>query len=267
MPIDLEERRKRLHASEWAAAIGESVFPGNTPMRIWSEKLHLLPDRVFPPALQRRRDFQALVLKWYEEDSLAKCPEPLMLVPNEDDAWQVGPDEWIAATCDAMVSEPVEPPCYVWCLGVEAKTTRSFEDWGESGVIDVGDHERIPWDYSVQCRILMMVYEVDRWDLAAYCLFKDETRYYTILHDPAEEARLLTKGKALWFDHVLPQIAPPVSADPADAEVIAATQEEEAGKVIASTGELEECVERYWKLKLQIEMLEGFEEKPPAVEQ
>ena len=73
-PEELEERRRRLQASEWSAAIGCS--PWASPVDVWRDKLGLDPPIEDNQAMEAGRRMEAVIAQGYADETgltLAPC--------------------------------------------------------------------------------------------------------------------------------------------------------------------------------------------------
>ena len=91
-PEELGERRLRLHASEWAAAIRCS--PWASPVDVWRDKLELDPPIEDNQAVEAGRRMEEVIAQWYADETgvdLAPC------------GTKIHPEHpWIAATPDRL---------------------------------------------------------------------------------------------------------------------------------------------------------------------
>jgi len=100
---------------------------------------------------------------------------PQAMLPLRGEAsWMTGSPDRMAipsALWDLSIEEVLDSN-EAW--GMEAKTARNLDGWGESGT------DIIPIYYMTQCVWYMAITKKQRWDLAVYFPFYDDFRHYRI---------------------------------------------------------------------------------------
>jgi predicted phage-related endonuclease len=161
-------------------------------------------------------------------------------------------------------------------IGLELKTSRSLEEWGEDGAEATG-HEAasiIPPYYATQVLWYMAVCGLPRWDVAVFLLPADEFRRYIIRRDPAAEKQLVEKCRAWWQWHIVEGEPPELDGSPAAASWLQSRYPEPRDSIREATDEETALIERLrqaeaeakrWaeeatRLKLQVEEKIGHHE-------
>ena len=203
-----DARRKGLGGSDIAAVIGLSKWAG--PMDVWSQKHGLTPPLDETNAMRRGRIFESAIANWYAEETGFE-----VLDGNEMPI--KGPKPFMLASPDGYVSAPGGP------FGLEIKTARSVDGWGESGSAGV------PVYYATQAVWYMACTNIDRWDFAVFFLMNDEFRRYTLIRNKDTENKLVKTCSEWWERHVVIGDPPPVDGTDASAKYLQ-DKFKEAGK-------------------------------------
>ena len=188
----LAERKKHLGGSDVAAILGLS--PWRSPWQVWADKQGHTDDQEDTPQMRRGRLFEEPIAQMYAEDT------GTIVQPHPDDLI-IGPEEWMAASVDRLVVDAAGNTLH----GLEIKTSRGYDGWGESGQTVTGLDAAgvMPPYYSTQCLWYMAVTGLSRWDMAVYFMGGDELRVYTVLRDEAVEAKLLELCRKWWQTHIV----------------------------------------------------------------
>jgi putative phage-type endonuclease len=189
----LEARRRGLGGSDVAAVLGLSPF--RTAWDVWVAKRGLELDDIDSPAMRRGRRLEQAVLEWAAEDAgleLMLMDAPYVL--------RRGPEPWALGTADAFLDVD---------RGLEAKTARTMEGFGEHG------SDVVPVHYALQCHWYMHCYDVPRWDLAVFFTVADDWRRYELRRDMAIEANLVRRLGTWWQYHIVEAHPPPIDGSPA----------------------------------------------------
>lgn len=177
---DRERRAKGLGGSDLPVLLGRSKY--KTPLQLYAEKRGLIdPDDTAGEAADWGHLLEPVVASEYA------ARHPAWLV-SEHPPLAHPEHPWALATIDRAVSERSES-AQRW--GLEIKTRRFADGWGESGT------DSVPPDVLLQCHWYMAVTGWERWDVAV--LFGgSEYREYTIRKSTAMEALLLDRAEKFW---------------------------------------------------------------------
>lgn len=175
----LERRRSGIGGSDVAAILGLSPYGG--PFDVWLEKTgqkQADADDTEGETKQKNRGniLEPAVASWYAaelECTVATIPQAMLPLRGEA-SWMTGSPDRMAipsALWDLSIEEVLDSN-EAW--GMEAKTARNLDGWGESGT------DIIPIYYMTQCVWYMAITKKQRWDLAVYFPFYDDFRHYRI---------------------------------------------------------------------------------------
>jgi len=243
-PEQIVARRSRLHASEWASAIGASTRFA-TAMDVYAVKLNLVEPNTETPLMHLGTLMEPVIYGLYLQNQHVDWDGGVEVYNKDGDVrfldikanntlWApvLCGELWAAGTPDCLVEERKESFSdigFTHIGGAEFKYCRSDAGWGEPPDGDV------PIEYEIQCRIYMALVNVDWWDLVPLFRNEDDVRIYRLHRDSKREAELLDKGHHFWFDHVLKEIPPePVPETPP--RTIAAVSGPENGEWIQGNG-------------------------------
>jgi predicted phage-related endonuclease len=172
------------------------------PFDVWQDKVSDLKpdDETSKPWLARGRYLEPAVASWYADDAGVKLSTGTMQTVT-------GPEPWMLASVDAIV---LADPVY----GLECKTSRNADEWGESGT-DV-----VPVEFQIQSAWYMMVMDCQRWDVAVFLTMKEEFRRYTLLRDIEVEAHIVDTCKRWWQRHIVDGVQPEIDGSSGASEWI-----------------------------------------------
>jgi putative phage-type endonuclease len=195
---ELEARRRSLGSSEIGVIAGHSLYRNATPFKVWSDKV-FGPEPSNSNAMYAGSFFERGIAEWYlQAMSLAgKCR-----------LWKAGrrihpSRRWMSATCDFyIVSRKKGKRTHV----VECKFVGPGMEkhWNLEDPNGVPDMVRDQVDWQMACT------ELRRVDVAVFFAGLREFKVYQFGQMRSREKQLVSIGEEFWFDHVVPQIAPPV---------------------------------------------------------
>jgi putative phage-type endonuclease len=205
-----ERRRQGISASEIAAVLGLSRY--ESPWSLWHRKAGLLEPQPDNEAMEWGRRIEALIVAKFAERHPELFVYPVGLVASEDRPWQLAsPDAaaWDAPESDELLAFPV--------AGVEAKTTDSWDGWGDEGSDD------IPVGYRCQALWQMDVLGVGCVYVPALSRGKDYREYVLARDDDAEADLIVMRLAAQQFLASLEAgEPPPLDAHPATTRTLRA---------------------------------------------
>jgi putative phage-type endonuclease len=175
----LESRRKGIGGTDAAAILGLSKW--RTPLGVWLEKRGEAPPDVDDEPKRWGRMLEPLIASRYAEQTGIELVKPPGMVRHPE-------HEFILGNLDYL-------PLDRRALGVECKTARYGDDWGEDGT------DEVPPAYLVQCQHYMAVTGYPRWDVAALIAGSD-FRIYPIEGD-REFQRELVEIEAEWWQRCI----------------------------------------------------------------
>jgi putative phage-type endonuclease len=205
----LERRRNGIGGSDVAAILGLSPYAG--PFDVWMEKLGKREADEGETEGEKKQKNRGNVLEpavanWYAAEldcAVAAIPQAMLPLRGEA-SWMTGsPDRMaIPSTLWDLSIEEVLESNEAW--GMEAKTARSLDGWGESGT------DIIPVYYMTQCVWYMAITKKARWDLAVYFPFYDDFRWYTIKRDLSTENAIVKRVTEWRERHIVGQEMPEI---------------------------------------------------------
>ena len=189
----LAARQNGLGGSDVATIL--NLNPYKSPYQLWLEKT----GRVDPPdlsdnfAVKRGHDMEALVAKWFSEETGYKVHRVNSTLTNENYPYLLG-------HIDRRIVGKKE--------GLECKTAnwRMAAKFGDAGTDDV------PPYYLLQCVVYMMLTGYNVWYLAAD--LGGDFRIYRIEYDQELANHVANTTKEWWERHIINDEAPPAT-DPA----------------------------------------------------
>jgi putative phage-type endonuclease len=207
-----ERRKPGISASEIAAVLGLS--PYESPWSLWHRKKGLLEPQPDNEAMEWGRRIEALIVAKFAERHPEFHVRPLGLCASERRPWQL-------ATPDGAVEDVDRGPGTVavaaLLAGVEAKTTDSWDGWGDEGTDD------IPVLYRCQTLWQADVLGVDCVYLPALSRGKDYREYVVVRDDAAEADLIVMRLAAQQFLASLEgDEPPPLDAHPATTKTLRA---------------------------------------------
>jgi len=183
----LEKRKTGIGGSDAATLL--YLNPYKTPYELWQEKTgQVIPEDISEKfAVKRGNDMEALVCKWFSEETDLVAHRVNKTLTNPDFPFMVG-------HIDRRIVGKKE--------GLEAKTAnwRMAMHFGEAGTDDV------PPYYLIQCLHYMIVTGWRVWHLAAD--IGGDFKIYRIEYDEELGNFLSEKIRTWWTDHILKGIEP-----------------------------------------------------------
>lgn len=235
----LAQRRKCIGGTDIACILGLSRWRG--PLEVYADKRGLTDPIADNERMLWGRKLEAVVADRYAELNDVTLIEP---------GFQRHKDhEWIGGTADRLV----DAPGATWGLEIKTTDARNAGDWGDSGTDDV------PPYYAAQARWYMLVYAMDRWDVAVL-IGGNEYRQYTLLRDLDQEAAAIAAARAFWFQHVFPGIPP--APGPHSADTLAALYPLDDGLFVPASAEMDEVAARLRDARLRLD--EALSERQEA---
>lgn len=218
----LEWRRGGLGGSDVAALLGLS--PWASPFDVWLSKIHgaTTDDNA---AMTRGRRLESAIGAWAAEELSADL---LPAAPMAD------PDRpWLRGTPDGYLM--IDGARY----GLEIKTARNLDQWGEPGSAD------IPPTYRAQVAWYMALTKLDRFYVAVFATFSDDWRIYIVDRDLEVEAALLQLAGDWWDRHVTNGERPPLDGSPGCAKALQAAYPDNGFEPVTANDTAAELV-GYW---------------------
>lgn len=180
------------------------LSPHGGPMDVYLTKTGLA-EVVETAPMRAGRHLEAAVAAMYAEDTGAHLAECTTLAhPTEP---------WILATPDRFVLGPDGRPerlLEIKCVGLHARAA-----WGDAP-------DGVPEHYLAQTCWQLGVTGLPACDVAALIGGQD-LRVYTVAFDEGLFEALVNIGRRFWFDHVVPQVPPPLDGSEAARTYLAAT--------------------------------------------
>lgn len=177
----LQDRRKGIGGTDAAAILGVSPWAG--PIDVWRDKTGVAPlERLNPddPPIWWGRKLEPLILERYTMATGRETYRPGLLRHPDHPVLLANPD--------ALVADVRR--------GVEAKTARTAEGWGEEGT------DQMPPAYLVQVIHYMAVTGFESWDCAVL-IGASDLRIYTVYRDEAFEREIVARLLEWWDRHVV----------------------------------------------------------------
>jgi len=174
----LERRRRGIGGSDAAAILGVSPFAN--AIDVWRDKLNLAGPREVNEQMWWGSALEPVILQRYAMKSGHQIYRPGLIEHPKHGC--------LLGTPDAIVADQK--------VGVEAKTARTAEGWGDPGT------DQVPHPYLVQCLHYMAVADFPAWDLAVL-IGASDFRVYRIHRDLELEAEILERLVAWWERHVV----------------------------------------------------------------
>jgi putative phage-type endonuclease len=189
----LESRRRGIGGTDAAAILGLSKW--NTPLGVWLDKRgEAPPDHDDEPRWWGRM-LEPLIARRYTERTGVELVKPPGMAQHPE-------HEFILGNFDYL---PLEPSAK---RGVDCKTARYGDDWGEDGT------DEVPPAYLVQCQHYMAITGYPRWDVAALIAGSD-FRVYPIEGDREFQAELVAIEAEWWERCIVRGERPPMDGSDA----------------------------------------------------
>lgn len=232
----LERRQSHIGGSDVAAVLGLSRW--KSPWDVWMSKKMPVEDSGETAAMIRGRILEPSVANWYAEEHKVRLEhlDPYHL--------HEGPEPWMAASPDAIVLADKKH-------GLEVKTSRTLDGWGESG------SDQVPVDYQLQCHWYMACTDMDRWDVAAYLIAADEFRWYTLRRDRGVEEKIVGQCRQWWEKYIVGDEKPPMDGSDGASSYLKQTFPEDRAPLRDAVGEEITLARRLDAIKKQISALDG----------
>lgn len=193
----LAARRQGIAATDVPAILG--ISPWKSPVAVYAEKLGLVEDQTETRAMRLGRAAEPALLREYEIETGRRAVLSSSLYRH--------PDVNLLGTPDAF--EVIDPD------GIELKTSRRADGWGEPGTDDVPSH------YLVQVAVYMALLERPRWYVAALIAGSD-FRIYEVRRDMELEGVILEAAARFWKDNVLAQVPPDLDGSESARAIVSA---------------------------------------------
>lgn len=172
----LEWRRSGLGGSDVAAILGLS--PWASAWDVWRSKRNT-PEEKTSKAMERGRRLEDAIAEWTRDRLNAKRFSMGRPCQDPERPWMRGtPDGWLDG------------------VGLEIKTTRSWDGWGKEGT------DQIPAVYKAQCLWYMAITNRQLWILAAFSPMTDDLRIYEIKADLQMRAAMAETAAQWWKTHI-----------------------------------------------------------------
>jgi putative phage-type endonuclease len=205
---ELEARRRSLGSSEIGVIAGHSLYRNATPFKVWESKV-FGPEPGSSDAMYAGSFFERGIAEWYLQ---------AMGLEDKCRLWKasrrVHPSRrWMSATCDFyVVSRKSGKRTHV----VECKFVGPGMDkhWNLDREDGVPDMVRDQVDWQMACSGHRRV------DVAAFFAGPREFKVFRFGHMKSREKSLVGVGEEFWFDHVVPQVAPPIDFSEAAARAL-----------------------------------------------
>ena len=184
----LEMRKTKLTASDWAAVMGLNKY--RNAIDVFLEKTGKSEPFEGNEYTHFGNKLEPVILAEYAERmGVTVTPSGTIVHPEHD---------WIAATPDGIVDGNGDGK---W--GVEAKNRGAYNAsaWGESG------SDEVPDDVAVQCHIGMEVTGLKRWDVCSL-IGGNQLSIYTLEYDKELAENLVEVGRVFWHENVLAGVCP-----------------------------------------------------------
>lgn len=192
----LAQRKHHIGGSDVAAILGLSRY--RTAWDVFVDKTSKEVDTADKPWFKRGRYLERAIGDWYSDEHGVE-------LDHKQHELFIGPEPWMAASPDFLVKAD---PKY----GLECKTARQVDGWGDSGT-DV-----VPIEYGIQVAWYMACLGYERWDTAVFLTLKDEFRSYVHRVDPEVQQKIIDECRKWWERHVVKGIVPPMDGSSAASE-------------------------------------------------
>jgi putative phage-type endonuclease len=238
-------RKIGIGGSECAAVLGISKW--KTPLQVYLDKINLDDDfeskKEVTEAMRWGNILEPIIIAEYEKIMNVKCEKPEEQLQNPT-------YPWLIANIDSFVLGKN--------LILEAKTTRFFDkEWGEQFT------DNVPVQYLIQCAHYCIVCDhykkIERADLAVLGA-TNKFRIYHYYRNKELEDAIIQKTHDFWYEHVLKEIPPDVTALDDISKLYNTAKNE---KFIVADNEVSE---KYYRLKRIKECLDKISNKREIIE-
>lgn len=190
--LDLKARGGRIGCSQIAGCFGIGFA---TPLQTYNV-IKGIEEVEETEAMITGREIQPVLEMKYHR---LKMPESF-IAPKEDN--RLSPKyEWLVGSPDLMLLGDGE------LRGVELKNSSWFAGWGKESE---PWRDAVPQHYQLQCMGYMMLYNMQKWDIAVY-LGGADFRVWTIERDDKMVRSIEIVCGSFWDNNLVPNIAPPPS--------------------------------------------------------
>lgn len=183
----LKARRNGLGGSDIGAVLGVSPF--KTAVDVFLAKTEPNPEEEHNELFYWGHALEAPIAERFARDHQIQVLRDIPIMRHKE-------HEWMVANVDGIINDADR--------GIlEIKTVSAFggRDWGVDG------SDEVPLAYVAQVAWYMAIMDYDYAKIAA--LFGgNDYREFHVERDIDLERTLIEKGRAFWFDHVLPRVAP-----------------------------------------------------------
>lgn len=193
----LAARRKGIAATDVPAILG--ISPWKSPVAVYAEKLGLVGDQTETRAMRLGKAAEPALLREYEIETGRRAVLSSALFRHRSVN--------LVGTPDAF--EVIDPD------GLELKTARRADGWGEPGSDDIPSH------YLVQVAVYMALLERPRWYVAVLIAGSD-FRIYEVRRDMELEGVILEAAARFWKDNVLAQVPPDLDGSESARAIVSA---------------------------------------------
>lgn len=227
------DRRTGIGGSDSPALLGLS--PWATPMDVWLDKMGMREPS--PPSLPMwlGTRLEPLVAELFTARTGIKVRRRNGLIRSKAHPVLVG---------------------HVDFTGLEVKTSRSANGWGEDGaVVDGPDGSAVPLHYLVQVQHYLIVTGWPRMHVAVL-IGHDDFRTYDVRPIPAMQRDIIECAESFWTDHVLTETPPPLDGSDASRRYVALAHPRDDGTTIPATPEQDRLLRILSEVRADIDDLE-----------
>lgn len=223
--------RSGIGGSDIAAVMG--ISPWKTPYAVWLEKMGLGDGVVESPAMEWGTRLESNILDKFGKQH----PKYEVIAPRE--TVRHPEHDFVLASVDGLLRKDGAD---IGVLEIKTASAYSKDAWGEENTADIPEY------YTMQVNWYMGIYSLPL-AIVAVLIGGSDYREYVIHFDAELFERQLAAGRAFWENHVLAQVAPPVSAG--DGEALRQHHPEATAPPISSIPEIDALAERMEELKAQ----------------
>lgn len=192
------EWRKLVTASKVAAILGLS--PWESPFSLWCDMKGLTPPVMTTDAMRRGNYLEPAILAWFRDRHGLMAGEFF-----REQVW-VEFEDWAGATVDAEFT--ADAPVIV-----EAKSTASFEQWGDEGT------DQIPTHYLTQVLFQLEITGAARCYVPVFGGHRLEFREYVVQRDEQTQAEIMSACRR-FYESLASDEAPDLDASTATYEAV-----------------------------------------------
>lgn len=233
----LAERRTGIGGSDVAAIMG--VSPWRTPLQVYEEKVGLADEQEESEAMRWGRVLEPVVVAEFARR------QGVEVVPGGDQVVRHRDMPWMLATVDGLVGTD---------QGLEAKTARSAQGWGDV------DGDDVPMPYMLQVQHYMIVTGRPVWWVAVLIGGSDFRVRRVDLN--AELAGMIIKECANFWHYNVEKRVPPAATTAEEARRKFPTPA--SGSMAQASQDIVEATRRLAALKAEAKAIEGWVEVEQA---